>query len=387
MRQLVTVQTIAKLDKIEGKDRILYASFENTGWKVIVDAKMKVGEKVVFVEADSVLPVHSAFEFLRARCFKAEWNGFVVKNMKMSGLYSTGLALPLSTIHEFAPKTKLEKLVDGEELTEIFEVIKFDPEETPSKVKQVYKPKSPLVKWFWSFIYKHPRIKMFLYFFLNLFNNSEKYSWPSFVSKTDETRAQNLNYVYEKYATKMFYATEKADGSSCTYGVHNKKFFVCSRNLKLKDTPKNSKNYWWNYAKAHDVETRLKKASKALGMDLYIQGELIGPSIQGNKYNLKELDFLVFNIKDLARNEYFSWEQLVEFCFDFGFKTVPFLGEFEFNFKNIDELLAYSKGKSVLNAKQNREGVVIRSVRPMPADRGQSNMCSFKVINPDFDVA
>lgn len=387
MRQLCTIQTITKLDKIEGKDRIVYASFENTGWKVIVSAEMKVGQKVVFCEADSVLPVHPAFEFLRARCFKAEWNGFVVRNMKMCSLYSQGVVFHLSIIHEFSPKTKLEKLKDGDEVTDLLGVFKYDPEENPNKQKRVYKPKHPLVKWFWSFVYRHPWIKAFLYFFLNLFIDNEKYSWPAFVSKTDETRVQNMPFIFEKYKGQEFYSSEKADGSSATYGIHKKKFFVCSRNLRLKDNKENAAKSWWKYAKAHDVETKLKRASKDLGIDLYIQGEIIGPSIQQNKYNLKELDLRVFNIKDITNDKYFSWTQLEQFCKVYGFNTVPFLEKFGFNFKDTDELLEYSKGKSVLNPKQHREGVVIRSWEPRSPDRGQSNMCSFKVINPDFDVA
>jgi hypothetical protein len=386
MRQLVTIQTIKSLEPIPGKDRILYASFENTGWKVIVASTMRAGDKVVFVEADSVLPVHPAFEFLRPRCHSPRWNGFIVRNMRMAGLYSTGLALPLSVVGQFDPFAPFapfdaEKLKDGHELTDFFKVRKYDPEQAPREFDPS-KKRHPAVKWFWALVYKNRYLSRLME---HLAERRRDARWPVFLSKTDETRAQALSYIYDQYKGLEFYATEKLDGSSCTYAWRKNKFYVCSRNQRLK-YKRNKKSCWWMYAQAAMVESRMRMAARDLGHDVCVQGELIGPGIQGNKYGLGRLNFKVFQVQNLDSGGYLSRDEMVEFCGRNGFCHVPMLETFSFQFGCMDELLEYSKGMSELNPYTLREGVVLRPSCPMPPGSKQSNMCSFKVINPDFDV-
>ena len=60
---------------------------------------------------------------------------------------------------------------------------------------------------------------------------------------------------------------------------------------------------------------------------------------------------------------------------------------FSFEFKNLQELSDFSKGKSLLNNKKEREGIVVRfynnnlkKYNTMPSD----NFPSFKVLNPKY---
>jgi hypothetical protein len=55
------------------------------------------------------------------------------------------------------------------------------------------------------------------------------------------------------------------------YGV----FGVCSRNLDLKETEGNT---FWNVASKLDIESNIPDNTA-------IQGELVGPGIQGNPYS------------------------------------------------------------------------------------------------------
>ena len=77
------IATIKDVAPIQGKDRIQYVSFNENGYGVIADKSFSVGDKVVYIEVDAILPVKPQFEFLRKRCFKEELNGFLIKNMKM----------------------------------------------------------------------------------------------------------------------------------------------------------------------------------------------------------------------------------------------------------------------------------------------------------------
>jgi len=79
-RKLAHIEIIEWVKPISGKDRIVLAGV--LGWTVIVQKdEYTVGDKVVFVEIDSVLPEKPEFEFLRK-------NKFRIKTMKMAGVLS-----------------------------------------------------------------------------------------------------------------------------------------------------------------------------------------------------------------------------------------------------------------------------------------------------------
>jgi len=115
-RKLAYIATISKLDPIPDKDRIVYASLKDLGWQVLVEADRRVGEKVVYVEIDSILPAKPEYEFLRKRCFSEKWNGHVIKGMKMAGLVSYGLVLTAS--HDWA------MMPDGYDMTDVLGIRK-----------------------------------------------------------------------------------------------------------------------------------------------------------------------------------------------------------------------------------------------------------------------
>lgn len=380
-RMLATVQTISSLEPITGKDRILYASFKNVSFRVIVSADTKVNDKVIYCEVDSLLPVRPEFEFLRTRCFSDKWNGFRIKNMKMCNLYSEGLVLPIS----LCPGA--EKLSDGADLSETLGVIKYDPEalEEASTTKAPAKPLSAFRRW----IYRFPLLtKLYNKLF---FQKKESYSWPKWASKSDETRAQNLPYIYDQYQGQQWYATEKLDGQSCLYGLQKQigffrpkyKLTVCSRNLNLKE---GTVNNYWTFAKNNDIKSKLISLHKKLNQDFYVQGELCGPGIQSNKYAFPERRYFVFNLRNIKTGQYLPYPAMASLCKEVGLDVVPHLETFTWTFKRMPELLTYADGFSLFGDKVLREGVVLRSCDVRGPDRGQSNLCSFKVISPSFDL-
>jgi RNA ligase (TIGR02306 family) len=93
--KLATFETITEIFPIEGADRIEIARVQ--GWQsVIRKGEYKVGDKVIFVPIDTVLP-------------PAEWNKFLwdkndptkpirVKTIKLKGVVSQGLIFPSSLV-------------------------------------------------------------------------------------------------------------------------------------------------------------------------------------------------------------------------------------------------------------------------------------------------
>ena len=112
MHDLSVISTIKSITPIEGKDRIVLANVEN--YNVIINKEdFKVGDKCIYIFYDSFLPVRDEFEFLRARTFSSRFGGgFRIRPMKMGGVISEGLVLPLSILPEDKQNLKVGTVLD-----------------------------------------------------------------------------------------------------------------------------------------------------------------------------------------------------------------------------------------------------------------------------------
>lgn len=357
MRQLATIRTVASTRPIQGADRIEVAQVD--GWECVVKkGEFEVGQQIVYVEVDSVMPERPEFEFLRDRKFR-------VRTIKLRGQVSQGLVLPLDILP--AGNYKL-----GDDVTELLGVTKYDPEaqqEALLLAKQPETPANPIAKFLMRF-------KWYRRLFMK---PKRKGGFPDWIVKTDETRIQNLTTLFDIESKKgtQFSVTEKVDGQSATYflqKVSRRKyeFGVCSRNIRL-GTPDNSS--YWKIARKYDIENVLKKLVGEY-QTIVLQGEICGDGIQGNKYRISGYDLFAFNL--IYPDHKCTTAEIKEVLAPFGIKSVPIVEEGKVLPETIAELVEYSKGKSVVRKEQKREGVVMRNV--------QSGI-SFKVINPDFLLA
>jgi RNA ligase (TIGR02306 family) len=329
-RKLASIRKISDLSPIEGADKIELATID--GWKVVVakDVNHKVGDLIVYCEVDSFLPIEPEFEFLRKTSYKKMSDGregFRLKTIRLRGQISQGLILPISVFGDFGWTA-----YEGIDVTEKLGIVKYEPP-IPAQLSGMVKG-----------------------------------NFPSFLKKTDEERVQNLSKEFESYRNEQFYVTEKLDGSSVTYYVKDEVFGVCSRNLDLLEDENNS---MWKFA----TETGLRDRMVKLGKNIAIQGEIIGEGIQGNPYQRIGQTVKIFNGFDIDKYDYLSLEELLELVKTLEVKTVPIL-DLDFSLPDtIDELLLMAEGKSVLNLKAEREGLVIRS---------HDRKISFKSISNKF---
>ena len=331
-RKLASIRIISDIQPIEGADIIELSIVD--GWKVVVAKNVghKVGDMVIYCEIDSFLPIKDEFEFLRKTSYKKMSDGtegFRLKTIKMRGQVSQGLILPMSVVEYTNVGFEV-----GMDVTNLLGISKYEPPipaELSGKVKGLF---------------------------------------PSFLRKTDEERVQNLTKEYEQYKSlgRNFYVTEKLDGSSATFYHKDGVFGVCSRNLELFETEGNS---FWKVARELDLENKMKD----FGVNISLQGELIGEGIQGNPYKIKGQTVKFFNLFDIDLQVYHSLAHLGRALGIMGLKMVPIVDEFFVLPNTIEELLKYAEDKSVLNTKFDREGVVIRS---------NDRTISFKVISNKF---
>jgi len=330
MRKLATIQKIKDLQPIAGADRIERATV--LGWHVVVKkGDFQAGDYCVYCEIDSLLPEKPEFEFLRPRKFR-------IKTVRLRKQISQGIAFPTSILDDYEDV----EIKEGADVTDLIGVKKYEP---PIPITM---------------------------------SGNVKGAFPGFIPKTDEIRIQSMPDVLTRSENrgKRCYVTEKIDGTSATYYLKDGEFGVCSRNLELRES---EKNIHWIAARQYDLAAKLR----GLNQNIAIQVEIIGPKIQKNKYALAKPQLMVFNVFDINRYEFLSYEDFVSFTETLKLETVPILrDDYVLGQDDVDSLVRMSEGKSVVNPKILREGIVIRSV--VEARDPEIGRLSFKVINPLF---
>jgi RNA ligase, DRB0094 family len=110
IRKLVTIKTIDDILPIENADKIEVAVVG--GWRVVVKkGEFQVGDNAVYFEIDSFLPADKGhFDFLVERSSKTvkgpdgqEHKGHVLRTIRLRGVISQGLLMPVSQFFESVP--------------------------------------------------------------------------------------------------------------------------------------------------------------------------------------------------------------------------------------------------------------------------------------------
>jgi len=344
-RKLATIRRIEAIKNIPDADRI--QAYQIGGWWV-VDSKDKyeVNQLVVFVEVDSFVPTEVA-PFLSKDKEPREFNdikGERLRTVKLKKQISQGLLLPLDILSiELDGDKYLGSWEEGWDVTERLGIIKWEsPEE-------------------------------------KIIPANAKGSFPTFIPKTDQVRVQNIRRQYEDWVALQvqFEVTEKLDGSSmtvfCIEGEDGEEGTdgVCSRNLELKDEGENNGTFW-----ATALELELHSKIRSTGRNLALQGELCGPGIQGNSYQLTKLHWFCYDIFDIDKQEYLLPDERTELLCKYDIPSVPiYFGLGQTIPATIEELIRGSNGNSLLNPKVKREGFVFKQY---------NSHDSFKVISPEW---
>lgn len=329
-RKLASIQRILKLDPIPDADTIEKATI--LGWSLVVKkGEYKVNDLCVYCEVDSILPTRPEFEFLRPRS-----SNLRIKTIRLRKQVSQGIAFPLSIL----PVVTLLGVDEGDDVTDVLGITKWEPQ-IPAVLQ-----------------------------------GKVRGNFPGFLCKTDETRIQAVPDVLVRHRNKPFYITEKVDGSSMTVYLHEGVFGVCSRNLDLIEDDTNA---FWKVARELNLEDKLRSLD---GSEWCLQGELVGPGVQKNKYGLGELHFFVFNVYNIATSQYVDFAEFMKIILQLGLEHVPLLEWSHVLVEDIPSLVAFANSASTLNPKVLREGVVFR---PKLEERDEElGRLSFKIINPEF---
>jgi RNA ligase (TIGR02306 family) len=364
-RKLVTVRTVSEIIPIEGADAIELAKID--GWQCVVKkGEFKAGDHGIYFEVDSFLPAQDTrFSFLANKFVK--WNGKEgarIKTIRLRGQLSQGLLLPLKAFPEVSENPAILDAAFTEGISERVEDIDC------SELLGVEKWERAL----------HPSLQ-----------GRARGNFPSFIPKTDEERVQNLKRTLDNYWGEEFEVTIKLDGSSCTIyylapgspylegeNLEIERFGVCSRNLDLVETEGNA---FWEVARKLNVLDKLRKAYSVTGLSYAVQGELVGPSIQGNYERVDENNFFVFKVFCIdEQRELLPLERRV-FCSALGLEMVPIVDTDlcleEVCERSIDKILEMAEGPGIMPGVK-REGLVFKHTR---------TPFSFKAISNSYLLA
>ena len=362
-RALAYIQHVTNIRPIDGADNIEQCNV--LGWNLICKkGEFHEGDPCVYIEIDSKVPEREEFEFLRAK-------GFKVKTMKLGkfNCISQGLAMPQSAFKE------LEGLSEGTDVTDILG-IKYSVQEDNArksngdpnaKYKSMAARHQKIFKKKWArWMMRRSWGRKVMFFFFGKKKDNPR-GFPTFVSKTDEERVENQPWRIGD--GKTYLATEKLDGTSCTYALERKgrnkfEFYVCSRNVRQQDEKQecyHDHNIYWDLAFKYNIEQHLKDFLNQFPQLKWvcIQGEGVG-SVQGNPLKLTEDDLYVFNFKESQTGRWSSMAGAGQVR-EWGMKWVPILGEVQMP-DTMEELKVLATGKSRVNPEVMREGIVYRSL-------------------------
>lgn len=403
-RKLVTIRKINAIEPIDGADMIVKATVD--GWDVVVKkGEFEVGQYCVFLEIDSFVPVETpTFAFLTGSSDKIDEAGvrrFRLRTKKLRGVTSQGLALPISMFWNELLTIVFQRNDDPLSIESEMDELLEELEESRDGIEQFLN------------VTKYERPDE-----CNGGTGAQKCksagNFPITIPKTDEDRVQN---IFGKFSQTMkgvgFRQSLKLDGSSQTIAFfNNPDFFVdkvddevrawneetqqleivevkpypfqwedgqvaiCSRNLALKF---DAESHFWKAALKDDIPQRLKEYCVAHDRQLALQGEVMGPGIQGNREELPEHQFFLFRVWDIDNKCFLDDADFLELSALLGLTTVP-QGDIVYFFdqyESIKDALASADHASIKH--KIAEGDVYKSVTKV-----NGNTIHFKVINNKF---
>lgn len=382
-RELVYVARIEEIRPIPNYDRVEHARIGAGWWVIVKRDEFKVGDLCIYFEVDSKVPETDPFMFLESRHFR-------VKTLKMCKVLSQGLI-----IHPKEFNFKRE-LVEGEFLTEELGVTYAEAEDNTRKAnpadkyKKMAQRRPNLFKKRWARWMMRREWGRKIMFLLFGKKKDKKNGWPSWVTKTDEERVQNLGYLFDGRDTGEWIMTEKIDGTSTTFTMRGtgkkRQFMICSRNVVFDKPDKKcfyDTNVYTEMASKYNMEEQMlswmewmKRAGHELEY-LTIQGETYGAGIQKRDYGLTDHDLAIFNVIYGYKNgtvERLNPIDMKTVCSAFGLPTVPVLKKITLP-ATCDEVLELAASAPSKIDGGMREGIVFRSL-----DGTQS----FKAVSNEF---
>ena len=331
----VEVKTISEIRPHSNADRLEIGKVTGLDFQFVIEKnKYLVGELVVYFPVDSILP-QNLIDHLEITYLSGPLKNRV-KTIKLRGEYSQGIIVPIKKFSTILPKCK-----NGQNVTKLLGVIKFEPPEKMTLIGRIRRLPLGLKKYDIEGYERYPKAVKFL-------------------------KEKNVQ------------VTEKLEGCNFSFSLTSKgKEFVNSRNNTLIELKysilQRLKNWWYGYKKPRKKnlfwEAFRNQPNIKLGANILLEkykcnwvtvyGELCGQGIQKNIYNINGHKIFIFDV--LTDKGWIDPKTVFE-TFSDDHVPVLFEGKFSDYLEN-KTISEKSNGKSQL-APIMREGIVIKPFEP-----------------------
>ena len=279
------VARINEIKAIEGADNIEQAIIG--GWNCIIQKNQYTeGGLVVVATTDAVIPQElsdamNVTNYLR--------KGGRVRTVKLRGVYSECLIIPLSYLSGRLTMGDLD-VREGKDMMEKLGIIKYEP---PAKIIQLASGRK--IKYT-----DNPNFGIY-YKFPNLKNVQGMFTEEDEVEITRKIHGTNARYgIVKKAKISIWDRIRKLFGSKWV----DYEFVVGSHNVEKGSDSQGyyDTNVWYDIEKKYEIKKKLWeyiKDCEDIGEGIILYGEIYGAGIQkGYDYGLKDIQFVVFDIKD-----------------------------------------------------------------------------------------
>lgn len=267
-------------------DRLSLCKVEGLAYQFVTGRdQYKIGDKVVFFPLDAELPI----PLVEALGMVGKFSGAQknrIATVRLRGEFSQGFVCPFESITVYLRKYGFS--YDTSSLTEDLEVMKYDPPEVLCK-------------------------------------GGKLIAHVSGVPYYDIEGVDRHLYIIEKLSDMPVLIMSKIEGSNHYCGITDAGVEVVGQRNGQIILTEGSAHTWWDCAKSENLLNIAKKIQNDLftNKTVILRGELIGPGIQGNYYNLSKHKILIFDI--LVNGEYLSANDFIYICESYNIQTVPIL--------------------------------------------------------------
>lgn len=341
---LAVVGIIEKIETIPNKDRIALHYIKDCGYTFICEKIHSIGDKVVYVKYDTIVPDTDLFSFMKEFKFRVKPKSFTEKDDEgniVKKIYSQGIVLPITLL----PEGNYE---DGQDLTEQLGVKKWIP---------------PVINTGSSFGYM-----------------AKKGDFPThLINKTDELNLAVRTRYLEEIKGKDVYFTLKIEGSSLSLYQDDgrNELVVCSRNNQIGE---HETNKFWKAVNKYDLKQKLANNYQ----NFAFSGELYGEGIQKNKLGISGVDVMFYNVTEKNTKKRLGYYEMYDILDELEVPMVPLLmivKNFDWTFEELQKFadeVKYANGETA-------EGIVIRCIEPQWCTKIR-DWWSFKVINRNYKL-
>lgn len=309
----------------------------------------KTGDEAVYIPVDAMVPTdRPEFAFLK----KEGKDRHRIKAMRLRGIFSMGLLVPVPSEY---------KKVPCDPLTVILDITKYEPPQEKLKAAKSDPQKIKNAK-------KAGGLQLPVYGLDPLRRHDDVIPEGEPVVLTEKIHGTNARFCFTK--GRLWVGSHKVM-RGCT---HSKVRELLSRvYLKLKRLLgfggrthlfEDKGDVWWQIAEKYDLKTKLEKYP-----NFVLYGEIYGDGIQDLHYDAPNgLRFRAFDVYDLEEKRFLDWDDFLVFIGAIGLATaydvVPVLTRAYWNQQTRDYVKERAEGLTTLTPPGEKphtiEGVVVK---------------------------